>query len=119
MLSDLVNHMKFDLGGYLSKLKLPPENDLEPTVETLFLVVNRHVVWIPYQNLLFYNAEKKERPHDLSIQAVEKQLFKEENGGQYQGGMCYESSELLYYALASLGFYVNRVHASSLNNQPF
>ncbi len=105
--------MPFNLEKYLHKIGIPRSLSikLKPSVETLYFIVNKHVMTIPYQNFsLFF----KEEPIDMSIAALEKRLI-----DHNQGGMCYENSELLYHALLSLGFSIKRVSAFVLNNKPF
>lgn len=40
--------------AYLECLGLPRHLKLNPTVETLHMIVNRHVLTVPYQNFHFH-----------------------------------------------------------------
>ena len=105
--------MPLMLEKYFDKIGIPAQFfvGLRPSVESLYFIVNKHVMAIPYQNFsLFF----KEKPIDMSVSSLTERLVH-----QKQGGMCYEHSELLYHALLSLGFDVRRVPAFILNNKPF
>lgn len=83
-----------------------------PTVENLFAIVNRHVMSIPYQNFKYHKLAAE--LVDLSISAIQNRLVH-----QALGGMCLETSELLYAALTSIGFRVERIPVVTLNNKPW
>lgn len=105
--------MPLDLEKYFNKIGIPKQlwAGLNPSVESLYFIVNKHVMAIPYQNFSLFFREK---PIDMSVFALEKRLIH-----QNQGGMCYETSELLYHALSALKFNVRRTPAFILNNKPF
>lgn len=104
--------MESHINKYFKVLGIPKQlgTKLTPSVETLYFIVNKHVMAIPYQNFSIF----LKNDIDLSIESIEKKLL-----DQNQGGICYETSELLFYNLESLGFKIKRVPAFLLNNKPF
>jgi arylamine N-acetyltransferase len=104
--------MSFDLTEYLIAIGLPEQlaPPLNPSVETLYLVVNRHVMSIPYQNFELFLKQKP----DLSAQQLQQSLVRDK-----LGGMCYQTSELLYHALREIQFDVKVIPAFPLNNKAF
>ena len=101
-----------DLEQYFEVLGIPEQlgATLRPSLATLYFLANKHVMAIPYQNFDLF----AKKDIDLSIEGIKRRLL-----GQKQGGMCYETSELLFYALETLGFQVKRIPVFPLNNQPF
>ena len=100
------------LSQYFEYIGIPPQfiRELIPTIETLFFIVNKHVSTIPYHNIRIFF---KEPPVDLSLSALMQRILVEK-----EGAMCYETAELLYQMLASIGFNIQRVPAFPLQNQP-
>jgi len=105
-------NFQIDVEKYLGVIGIQKDITLNPSIETLRLIVNRHVTSIPYQNfdIYFYNGKIP----DLSLEEIQLKLL-----DQRSGGMCYETSELLYGVLSILGFDVKRIPAFILNNKPF
>lgn len=103
---------QINIEKYLSVIGVQNDIALSPSIETLRLVVNKHVMSIPYQNfdIYFHNG----RILNLSSEALQQKLL-----DQRRGGGCYETSELLYNALVVLGFDVKRIPVFPLNNKPF
>jgi len=103
---------QINIGKYLSVIGIRKDIALGPSIETLRLVVNKHVMNIPYQNfdIYFHNGKIL----NLSSEGLQQKLL-----DQRRGGGCYETSELLYNALFALGFDVKRIPAFPLNNKPF
>jgi len=99
----------FPLSDYFRLVGIPEDLSLKPSVKTLYFVVNKHATHIPYQNIHFHYKER--RTVSLSLQAIKEKLI-----DQAEGGMCFESSELMFHALTHLGFNVIRVPGFTLNN---
>jgi len=99
----------FPLGDYFKLVGIPENLSLKPSVETLYFVVNKHATHIPYQNIHFHHKER--RTVDLSLQAIKEKLI-----NKAEGGMCFETSELMFHALTHMGFKVIRVPGWTLNN---
>lgn len=89
-----------------------------PTVETLELMVRRHVELIPYQNMdLVIEARKPvlaRKSTELTVPVLIQKLLIEK-----RGGMCYETSELMYAALTHVGFDVKRLACAALNGEEY
>lgn len=102
---------RIDMTKYLNKIQVNNHiSDLNPSLQNLNLLTNKHVTNIPYQNFAIYFRTTP----DISPISLEKKLL-----DNNEGGMCYETSELLFNALESLNFDVKRVPAFPLNNKPF
>lgn len=103
---------QINIEKYLSVIGIQKNIALDTSIETLRLVVNKHVMSIPYQNfdIYFHNGKIL----NLSSEGLQQKLL-----DQRRGGGCYETSELLYNALSVLGFDVKRIPAFPLNNKPF
>ncbi len=99
----------FPLANYFKLVGIPEALALKPSVETLYFVVNKHATNIPYQNIHFHYKERK--TVGLCLQSVKEKLI-----DKAEGGMCFETSELMYHALNHLGFNVIRVPGYTLNN---
>ena len=94
----------FDRTKYLSFICLDESQDL-----TLNQIVKAHVRKIPYQNMnLIEDAAKNNRDftRDLELENLYQCLIDNK-----QGGMCYQTAELLYHALVAEGFSVFRVRS--------
>ena len=94
----------FPRDAYFKFIGIPDHLALKPSVETLYFVANKHVTSIPYQNFHFHHKDRK--PVGMSLQALKERLI-----DQNIGGMCFETNELMFYALEHLGFNVSRVPA--------
>ena len=106
-----------DMGTYLKVLHIiAPAEELNPTVKRLQLVVAQHAKYIPYQNLGLHKVRLlgSSAASPLSMRALSQKLLL-----QKKGGMCYESSELLFSALKEIGFDVIRVASFPLNGRPY
>ena len=99
----------FPLADYFRLVGIPECLSLKPSVETLYFVVNKHATSIPYQNIHFHHKER--RLVGLSLEVLKEKLI-----DKTEGGMCFETSELMYHALTHLRFNVTRVPAFALNN---
>lgn len=84
---------------------------IKQTVSLLYTIVKQHAQNIPYHNCGIYKATST---LDLSLEQLQDRLLY-----QKLGGMCYETSELLWYALNYFGFDVSRTPTFVLNNKPF
>jgi len=102
---------EFPLADYFRLLGIPENLSLQPSVETLYFVVNKHA-FISYQNIHFHLKDRKSQP--ISIQALKEKMIDRE-----EGGMCYENLELLYQALIHMGFNVIRTPAFNLINAEY
>jgi len=109
-----MNHSELAL--YLKKIGLSI-NSCSVDEETLQKIYFAHVTHIPYQNLDIYIECKKpswqRKPIDISYENVFKQVVVEGNGGY-----CYATAELLYYALDAVGFHVKRTRGYPLFGEP-
>ena len=77
---------------YLSAIGLPSDLKLNPCVETLYIIAEKHPTYIAYQN---FTLHYKEKPH-LSLkfsELIERLCVKK------LGGFCYEHAILLYHIL--------------------
>ncbi len=99
----------FPQEDYFKLVGIPQNISLKPSIETLYFIVNKHVTSVSYQNIHFHCKERK--PVGMSLEALKERLI-----DKVIGGMCFESNELMYYALEHLGFNVSRVPAFTLNN---
>ncbi|MDR1390947.1 MAG: arylamine N-acetyltransferase [Holosporales bacterium] len=96
---------------YSEVIGVPKETLLVPSIDALRFIVSKHVERIPYQNFgIFYDKKAS----DLSVEALIHRLLI-----QKEGGACYETSELLFNVLNSVGYDVKRIAAFPLNNKPF
>ncbi|XP_047144179.1 arylamine N-acetyltransferase [Hydra vulgaris] len=95
----------FDKVLYLKSLQLTDYLDnvdaIKPSQSLLYDIVKKHSQVIPYQNSSLYGATST---LDLSIKSLQERLLLKK-----LGGMCYETSELLWHALNSFGFKAYRV----------
>ncbi|XP_065669972.1 arylamine N-acetyltransferase-like [Hydra vulgaris] len=105
----------FDKELYLKSLNLTDYLDhidaIQPNKSMLYDIVKKHSQVIPYQNTGVYLATST---LDLSIKSLQERLLIKK-----LGGMCYETSELLWHALTSFGFKAYRTPTTVLNNLPF
>ena len=105
----------FDKNLYLRSLRLTAYVDkarpVEPSKSLLYDIVKKHSQVIAYHNLGVYKATSM---IDLSIESLQDRLLV-----KMLGGMCYETSELLWHALTSFGFKAHRIQTVVLNNKPF
>ena len=84
---------KFDLDAYL--LRIGIERRLDPTLETLSVVVGAHCATFPYENIDVLLG----RPPKLDLETLQAKMVR----GQ-RGGYCFEQNALLRAALRALGF---------------
>eukprot|EP00347_Sterkiella_histriomuscorum_P016855 403351592 len=87
------------LMAYLEAVGLPRHLKLTPSVETLHMVVNRHVLAVPYQNFHFHFKLRQPLSFDFH-DLVQRMVV------QGEGGLCCEHTALTYYVLKNLGFNV-------------
>lgn len=90
---------------------LKEEQLVTQSISLLYAIVSQHVQNIPYHNCGIYKATSL---LDISLEQLQDRLLY-----QKLGGMCYETSELLWYALNHFGFEVSRTPTFVLNNKPF
>ena len=86
---------------YLQHLDHPGQLPLAPDVASLYWLYRAHITRFPYTNLDLFMGKP---PVDLAVSALLDTV-------PTQGGHCYQHSELMYAALAHLGFDVKRVAA--------
>ncbi len=98
----------FPREAYFKLIGIPANLTLKPSVETLYFVVNKHAISFPYQNFHFHHKDRKAL--GMTLEALTERMI-----DQNVGGMCFETNELMYYALEHLGFNVSRVAAYALN----
>lgn len=56
------------LNAYLNGIGFPCTMKLKPTVETLYMLINKHIMSVPYNNFHFHFKERV--PLDLSFPAL-------------------------------------------------
>eukprot|EP00347_Sterkiella_histriomuscorum_P004612 403359803 len=95
------------LMAYLEAVGLPRHLKLTPSVETLHMVVNRHVLAVPYQNFHFHF--KLRQPLSFDFHDLVQRMVVER-----QGGLCYEHCSIMYYVLKELGFDVQCIMSAVL-----
>lgn len=108
------DNARFNFKKYLNEIGLPDDIKLESSIETLHLIVSHHAMHIPYQNISLHMSKKDGHPLPLSVDKLEEKLL-----DNHQGGMCYESSELLWQALNHIGFQVQRIETYPLNGKAY
>jgi N-hydroxyarylamine O-acetyltransferase len=102
---------EFPIGKYRELLGIPNIIKLTPNIETLFLIVNKHVLNVDYCNIQLHM--KNFKPEDMSGQSLPDRII-------YQHyGYCYDLAELLFYALKHIGFEVSRYHSDVLKGNPY
>lgn len=101
---------RINIKKYLSVIGIKNDVILEPTYETLKLVVNKQIKSIPFQSFDLYAGKAQ----DLSPCGLQQRLLNQKNGG-----VCNEINELLYNALCIFGFDVKRIPAYPLYNKPY
>ena len=106
------NSARFNLKKYLQEIGLPDELEPDISIGTLHLIVSHHAMHIPYQNVSLHQSKKDSLP--LSMDKLESKLL-----DKHEGGMCYESSELLWQALNHIGFNVQRIETYPLNGEAY
>lgn len=96
--------------AYLDRLNFPTKatttatSHLAPTIETLGLIVQSHLSYIPFENLSQHGCDL---PASLDVNSImEKILFRK------RGGFCLELNGLLAHLLTLLGYGVRLVPAS-------
>ncbi|CDW79122.1 n-hydroxyarylamine o-acetyltransferase [Stylonychia lemnae] len=99
------------LQTYLDVIGIPRSIKLTPNLETLSLVVNKHVLNIPYQNFHYHFKDRKA----LSFQF--KDLV-DRLAVQRLGGLCFEHIALTYHVLKELGFDVRPLLSAVYKNLP-
>ncbi|CAD8189104.1 unnamed protein product [Paramecium pentaurelia] len=87
---------------YLKGIGLPKDIKLSVSVETLYLIANRQLIYNFYQNTELHLKELK--PISLEFVDILQRLCV-----QKRGGLCYEHELLLYYVLKYLGFHVELI----------
>ncbi|CAD8114143.1 unnamed protein product [Paramecium sonneborni] len=91
-----------DLNTYLVSIGLPANIQLSISIETLFLLTNKQLIYTFYQDA---DAHLKElKPISLVFVDILQRLCIIK-----RGRMCYEHELLLYYVLKHLGFYVELI----------
>eukprot|EP00347_Sterkiella_histriomuscorum_P021139 403335108 len=100
------------LMAYLEAVGLPRHLKLTPSVETLHMVVNRHVLAVPYQNFHFHF--KLRQPLSFDFHDLVQRMVVER-----KGGLCCEQSVLMYQILTQIGFKVNILLAQVLAFKPY
>eukprot|EP00347_Sterkiella_histriomuscorum_P014721 403359805 len=100
------------LMAYLEAVGLPRHLKLTPSVETLHMVVNRHVLAVPYQNFHFHF--KLRQPLSFDFHDLVQRMVVER-----KGGLCYEQSVLIYDILKLIGFEVYLSFAQILAGKPY
>ena len=92
--------------AYRSRLDIALETNLPPDTETLKLLIERHLRFIPFENLSFHGCVKhpteSKIPTTLAALA-EKILYRR------RGGCCFELNGLLAHYLLELGYPVVRL----------
>ncbi|CAD8114145.1 unnamed protein product [Paramecium sonneborni] len=93
-----------DFKTYLKCIGLPADINLSVTVETLYLLANKQLMYTFYQNINLHLKESKQ----ISLQFTDilKRLCI-----QKVGGLCYEHELLFYYILQYLGFKVEFIRS--------
>ena len=86
---------------YLGHLDHPCQLTLGPDVTSLYFIYREHMTRFPFNNMDLYMGAPIP---DLSVDSLLEEM-------PVKGGHCYQQSELLYAALAHLGFDVTRVAA--------
>lgn len=92
-----------DIEAYLTRIGV--KQGLQPTVETLTLIIAAHIATIPFENIASFTG----RPVDLLPDAVVQKLIHSR-----RGGYCYEQNGLLMRALTTLGYSVRGLMARVL-----
>lgn len=81
------------------------------TLESLNQVIRAHMSMIPYQNFnLVQDSLNKASPAEL-INRFEPEVLLNQLVTRARGGMCYETSELLYLVLCDCGFDVMKIRS--------
>ncbi|CAD8195384.1 unnamed protein product [Paramecium octaurelia] len=93
---------KEDYQTYLKGIGLPTDIKLSVSVESLYLIANRQIIYNFYQNAELHLKELK--PISLEFGDILQRLCV-----QKRGGLCYEHELLLYYILKYLGFQVELI----------
>ncbi|CAD8089470.1 unnamed protein product [Paramecium primaurelia] len=83
-------------------LQLPNHIKLSFSVETLYLITNKQIIYNYYQNAELHLKEFK--PISLEFFDILQRLCV-----QRRGGLCYEQELLLYYVLKHIGFKVELI----------
>eukprot|EP00347_Sterkiella_histriomuscorum_P008143 403346215 len=106
------NRNQKTLTAYLEAVGMPRHLKLTPNVETLHMVVNRHVLAVPYQNFHFHY--KVRQPHSYEFHDLVQRMVIER-----KGGLCCEKSVFMYYVLKLIGFKVSILDAQLLAFKPY
>ncbi|CAD8188093.1 unnamed protein product [Paramecium pentaurelia] len=93
---------KEDINTYLKGIGLPIDIKLSVSVETLYLITNKQIIYNYYQNAELHLKELK--PISLEFVDILQRLCV-----QRRGGLCYEHELLLYYVLKHIGFQVELI----------
>lgn len=104
--------MTFDLPAYLAGIGLPKYFKPSPNVETLYMIVNKHVLNLFYQNIEFHDKDLKYK--ELSLKNITDSLLVKKEGGN-----CFKMTELLYTALENIGFEAYRIFGQVLDGEPY
>uniref|UniRef100_A0A146L7M7 arylamine N-acetyltransferase n=1 Tax=Lygus hesperus TaxID=30085 RepID=A0A146L7M7_LYGHE len=104
---------RFDMDEYLTLTGGDPKirENFEPNLELLTALVARHVFTVHYQN---YDLLTQKKILDMTPGALLQRLLI-----SGRGGMCYETSELMFHVLTEFKFDVKRVPVVVLAGMPF
>ncbi|CAD8195382.1 unnamed protein product [Paramecium octaurelia] len=91
-----------DFKTYLKGIGLPADIKLSVSVETLYLLANKQLIYLFYQNTILHRKDSK--PISLEFSDLLQRLCV-----QKIGGLCYEHELLFYYILKHLGFNVELI----------
>ncbi|CAK58962.1 unnamed protein product (macronuclear) [Paramecium tetraurelia] len=91
-----------DFKTYLKGIGLPADIKLSVSVETLYLLTNKQLIYTFYHNTDAHLKESK--PISLEFVDILQRLCV-----QKRGGLCYEHELLLYYVLKHIGFNVELI----------
>lgn len=100
----------FDLESYKKAIRFPLDEKLILDLESLKKIIALHVQYIPYQNFHLHYLDKI--ACSLSGEQFQERV-------QREGGCCYETSNLLFFALEKFGFQVQIIPTHVLNNSPY
>ncbi|CAD8099205.1 unnamed protein product [Paramecium primaurelia] len=91
-----------DFKTYLKGIGLPTDIKLSVSVETLYLLANKQLIYTFYQNTVLHLKDSK--PISLEFSDILQRLCV-----QKIGGLCYEHELLFYYILKHIGFNVELI----------